>query len=138
MSASAESFVLDSFALLAHLEEEPGAGRVRELLRMAPGGTHLYMSRINIGELVYITHRERGLVTAQTVLNAVEQLPIKLLEATRERVYQAAHIKAKHAVSYADAFAVAAALELSATVLTGDLEFASVSKIVNIEWLARR
>ena len=96
------------------------------------------MSRINVGELVYITERERGLVTAQTVLNAIEQLPIKILEATRERVYQAAHIKAKHAISYADAFSVAAAQEMSAVVLTGDLEFSSVAKVVEIEWLARR
>ena len=35
----------------------------------------------------------------------------------------AAHIKAGHALSYADAFAVAVAQELDAVMLTGDPEF---------------
>ena len=70
-------------------------------------------------------------------LNAVEQLPVQILEATRERVLAAAHLKANHALSYADAFVVAAAQEMEATILTGDPEFRTAEGLVRVEWLAR-
>jgi ribonuclease VapC len=47
----------------------------------------------------------------------------------------AAHIKALHAISYADAFAVASAILASAIILTGDPEYQSVEDLVNIDWL---
>jgi predicted nucleic acid-binding protein len=83
-----------------------------------------------------IIERERGLPLAQRSLAGVDQLPIDILEATRERVLAAAHIKAHHRLSYADAFAVAAAQELSGVVLTGDPEFTAVQSLVRMEWLA--
>ena len=138
MTTSASRYVLDSFALLAHLGNEAGAAPVREVLTAAQmDRAQIFVSVINLGELVYITERERGLVQAQMALNAVEQLPVQILEATRERVLAAAHIKATHAISYADAFVVAAAQEMGATILTGDPEFRTVDALVPIEWLAR-
>ena len=71
----------------------------------------------------------------KTTLSAlIEEL---LEQATRERVLAAAHIKATHAMSYADAFVVAAAQEMRATILTGDPEFRTVEGLVPVEWLAR-
>lgn len=138
MTASASRYVLDSFALLAHLGDKAGAARVRAVLRAARlDRAEVFLSAINLGELVYITERERGLVQAQIALNAVEQLPVQILEATRERVLAAAHLKATHAISYADAFVVAAAQEMGATILTGDPEFRTVEALVSVEWLAR-
>ncbi len=138
MTASASRYVLDSFALLAHLGDEAGAARVRAVLKAGRlNRAEVFLSAINLGELVYITERERGLVEAQIALNAVEQLPVQILEATRERVLAAAHIKATHAISYADAFVVAAAQEMGATILTGDPEFRTVEALVPVEWLAR-
>ena len=138
MTSSASRYVLDSFALLAHLGDEAGAARVRAVLRAARlDRAEVFLSAINLGELVYITERERGLVQAQMALNAVEQLPVQILEATRERVLAAAHLKATHAISYADAFVVAVAQEMGATILTGDPEFRTVEALVSVEWLAR-
>jgi ribonuclease VapC len=138
VTASASRYVLDSFALLAHLGDEAGAARVRAVLRAARlDRAEVFLSAINLGELVYITERERGLVQAQMALNAVEQLPVQIHEATRERVLAAAHLKASHAISYADAFVVAAAQEMGAAILTGDPEFRTVEGLVSVEWLAR-
>lgn len=138
MTVSASRYVLDSFALLAHLGDEAGAARVRAVLKAASlDRARVFVSVINLGELAYITERERGLVEAQIALNAVEQLPVQILEATRERVLAAAHLKASHAISYADAFVVAAAQEMRATILTGDPEFKTVKALVSVEWLAR-
>ena len=52
---------------------------------------------------------------------------------SREAILAAAHIKAGHALSYADAFAVVAAQHLDAVILTGDPEFDSVKEIVSVE-----
>ena len=130
-------YILDSFALLAFLEGEPSADRIRVILQAAQEERALvYLSVINLGEVLYITERKRSLVIAQQVLAAIEQLPLELLEASQTRVLAAAHIKANYPISYADAFAVAAAQEFQATVVTGDPEFAKVTAIIRVEWLA--
>lgn len=130
-------YILDSFALLAFLEGEPSADRIRVILQAAQEARALvYLSVINLGEVLYITERERSLVIAQQVLAALEQLPLELLEASQTRVLAAAHIKANYPISSADAFAVAAAQEFQATVVTGDPEFAKVTAIIRVEWLA--
>lgn len=39
-------------------------------------------------------------------------------------------------MAYADAFAIAAAQELDATVITNDPEFQAVENLVSVEWLS--
>jgi predicted nucleic acid-binding protein len=130
-------FVFDSFAVLCYLNREQGFAQVTEkLVAASKGETEIALNMINFGEILYITERERGLTAAQEVLQAIEQLPLTILEATRSRVLAAAHLKANYAISYADAFAVAAALELEAQVLTGDPEFRRVEHLVAVEWLS--
>ena len=46
-------------------------------------------------------------------------------------------IKSEHAVSYADAFCIATAQQLNATVLTNDPEFRSVQHLLKIRWLTK-
>lgn len=132
-------YLLDSFALLAYLNDEPGGTRVLDVLTLAKGRKcRLVMSLINLGEVLYITERNRGLPAAQTVQALVESLPLELLEANRDLILDAAHIKAQHALSYADAFAVASAVRENAIVLTSDPEFKTVEDLVKVEWLDRR
>jgi len=131
-------YILDSFAVLAYLEGEPGADRVKSVLReVEKKSAQVHLSQINLGEVLYITERERGLAAAQKVLAAIEQLPVDLFAATKERILDAAHIKAHCTVAYADAFAIAAAKELEGVILTGDPEYANVKELVDIEWLPR-
>jgi len=129
-------FVLDSYALLAFLENETGSQRVHELLDLAKiGKIQVSMSIVNLGEVLYITERERGLPITQKVLALIEELPITIEEATRDLVFGAAHIKARHAVSYADAFAAAQSILQKAILITGDTEFKSIEKEITIEWI---
>ena len=137
MSVEPQRFVLDSFALLAYLGDEPGRGRVEAVLTAAAHEECFsYVSIINQGEVLYITERESGLAQAQAALAALDQLPLSVLPADREAVLAAAHVRAHHRLSYAVAYAVAAAQALDATVLTGDPEFASVGSLLSVEWLA--
>lgn len=136
MSDSTTVYVLDSFALLAYLGGEVGEDRVKEILHDASRGeSRAFLALINLGEVVYITERERGLAKAQEVLAIIEQLPIEILSIDRQVVLEAAHVKANYPVAYADAFAITAAQANNGVLVTGDPEFEVVKDFVRIEWI---
>jgi predicted nucleic acid-binding protein len=141
VAGSPAAYVLDSFAVLAYLEGEAGMSRVRSVLEGAEAKRHIvYLSLINLGEVLYITERERGLVAARRALGAVEQLPLEIVGVSRATVLAAAHIKARFPIAYADAFAVVTARDRAALVLTGDREFQPLADagVVGVAWLPRR
>jgi len=99
------------------------------------GDAEVFLSLINLGEIVYTVERKLGEDTSREVLQDVLTLPIEIAEVTMERVLSAAHIKGRFPISYADAFALALAQEMSATLITGDPEFKRVESLVKIIWL---
>jgi predicted nucleic acid-binding protein len=139
VSAKQPVYVLDSFAVLAYLDSEIGGERVQMMLQEASRGkAQVMLSIINLGEVLYITEREVGLVPAQAALAAIEQLPIEILPVTKEAVLAAAHVKANYPVAYADAFAIVAARESSGAIITGDPEFQAIQELVAVEWLVQK
>jgi ribonuclease VapC len=70
-------------------------------------------------------------------IRLLEQLPIDLFPVDQPLVRAAAEIKSDHALSYADAFCIATAQRLDATVLTNDPEFESVENLIKIRWLTK-
>ncbi|MCX5994236.1 MAG: type II toxin-antitoxin system VapC family toxin [Chloroflexi bacterium] len=137
-SAVTPQFVLDSYAVLAFLEGEPCAGRVKELLQQGEdGGCQLFISVINYGEVIYITERERGLSKTQEVIARMDELPFRIMDADRALAVRAAHIKARRAMAYADCFAAALAIILGAPLVTGDPEFKPLESahLISIDWL---
>jgi ribonuclease VapC len=68
------------------------------------------------------------------MVEKVYSLPVLITDVDKKRVLDAAHIKTNHAISYADAFAVALAKELDAPVVTGDPEFEKVEPMVQVFW----
>jgi predicted nucleic acid-binding protein len=128
-------YVLDSFSLLAHFREEPGAPRVRQLI--ADRQHQHWVSVINLGEVHYKMTREHGGERADEVLGDALDMPIQLVEADFILAMDAARIKAKYRMSYADCFAAALAQRLNAAVVTGDPEFEAIERAgeLQIEWL---
>jgi predicted nucleic acid-binding protein len=108
---------LDSWAVLRWLEGvEPAASRVEAVLADPP-----LMSWINLGEVSYIVERKAGGAQAHEVVRTLRR-QLRLDLPSEDRILQAARIKARHRMAYADAFAVATALAHRATLLTGDPE----------------
>jgi predicted nucleic acid-binding protein len=108
---------LDSWAILRWLEgEEPAAGRVELSLETRP-----IMSWINLGEVFYVVQRATGADRARAVVGDLRHR-LSLDLPTEARVLEAAAIKGRHALAYADAFAIATALSHRASLLTGDPE----------------
>ena len=136
---AANSFVLDSYALIGYLENEPFSEKIQNALIKAKNGNfRLYFHAIHLGEIYYITLREQGQSMADLAYSRVKALPIKLIDRIDEELLlAAASIKAGYAVSYADSFAAALAMINNCPLLTGDPEFDPLEKkgIIRIEWL---
>jgi len=129
-----KKILLDSFALLAYLQQEDGYEKVKNLL--SSDKTLLLMNDINIGETFYILAKKRGLEKAEYFLTVIlPALPITNVGNTLQDVIHAAKIKARYPMSYADCFAVATAIKEKATIITGDPDFKQIEKIVSVEWL---
>jgi ribonuclease VapC len=130
------AYVLDSYAMIAHFEDEAGGEQVRKVLKAAKAGkTKLYMSVINLGEIYYCTYRERGPQEADETVFLIRQLPVTIIDADIEITLAAAELKSIHPVAYADCFAAALGIREKATVITGDPEFKRFEKLLKIEWL---
>jgi len=129
-------YVLDSFALIAFFEDEPGADKVAGILRdINAKKAHGFMSVINWGEIYYNTMREGGIEEAEKVMKQFSKHFIQLVDADRDLAYRAAKLKAIYPIAYADCFAAALSSKLKATVVTGDPEFEKLSHEVTIYWV---
>ncbi|HSR32594.1 MAG TPA: PIN domain-containing protein [Anaerolineae bacterium] len=131
-----ETFVLDSFAILALLGREPGSQAVADLLRKAQAEeTRVLMTWVNAGEVAYIVERRWGMQRLYAALAVMEATALEIVPVERELALMAAHIKAEHAIAYADAFAAALAQQCAATLVTGDPEFRLLEEVLDIHWL---
>lgn len=132
-----KTIVLDSHPILAYFEKEPQWDAVAEVLQEATEDkVHLVMTMINWGEIYYVTLREYGEQDAEQVLQAVNNMPIEIVEITRDMTLQAARFKAKGGLSYADCFSAALAkLKKGSELFTGDKEFKRVENEIKIRWI---
>jgi len=130
--------VLDSYSLLAYIEGEAGAEQMIEIFRVArDSGRSLFLSVVNWGEVYYITMREAGHERADEVAHLISTLPIQVVPADLDLTRQAAELKSKHRMSYADCFAAALARQRKAELVTGDRDFRQVEGEVKILWLEK-
>jgi len=133
-------YILDSYAILAYFEAEQGSTRVGWLLEAAnEGRCRLYLCVVNLGEIIYIIERERGLPKAQETLARIDELPIEVINADRVLTLAAAHLKKDCPIAYADCFAAALSQIKNAVLVTGDPELSKIKAECNvrIEWLAK-
>jgi predicted nucleic acid-binding protein len=128
--------VLDSWALLCYLEQEPGYEKIIELFEKAVESSKpLLMCVVNWGEVYYQVLRRFGDQKTQEIEQLIQTLPITLVEANKELTREAARIKATKKMAYADCFAVALARLKKAELYTGDPEFKAVGKDIKVVWL---
>jgi|LGVC01.1.fsa_nt_gb ribonuclease VapC len=129
-------YLFDSHALLAFFQKEDGAAVVAKILRKTlKQQMDRFICVINLGEIIYMTKRRFGDNKKLEILGRVQQLSFKVLPAPKSLVFKAAELKAEYPISYADCFALACALEHSATLVTGDPEFKKVAHLVDIQWI---
>lgn len=134
--------VLDAFALLAWMQEEAGAELVDSVLSAAERAeVELFLSVINAGEVYYRLAKcgRRGDADAFAKALKRREVPLNLVPTTNRRVWEAAEIKSRYALSYADAFAVALAREMRAPLISGDAEMLPLvaDGFLEVAWVPR-
>ena len=65
----------------------------------------------------------------------LDKFPIQMVEVNRDFAYEAAKLKGKYRIVYADCFAVALSEKLNATLVTGDPEFKKLKERIPIQWI---
>ncbi len=111
------AIVLDTWALLAHLRDEPAAERVRQAWLKSGAA----MCSVNLGEALYMEMRARGTQDAGSTIEAARRELI-VIDPDWKLVTSAAKVKAQGGLSFADSFCVATAERLDAPLWTGDPE----------------
>lgn len=128
--------VLDSYALMAFFEDEPGADLVRGLIQKAvDSDTNLLMSVVNLGEVWHSIARNTSAETADQYIHEIKGMGIEVVDVDWALTRQAAAFKAGGSISYADCFAAALAKLKKAELVTGDREFNSLEGEIMISWL---
>lgn len=131
-----KNILFDAYAILKFYQDEDGADKVEKLLVSShQGDLKAYISEINLGEVYYKTIRRLGLASARNHLEQFFELPVQVIPPSSDIILLASEIKAEYAISYADCFAVATALTVAASIITGDPEFKTVEHLVKIVWI---
>jgi ribonuclease VapC len=130
-------FIFDSHALLKFFQKEKGYEKVTQLLEeIRKTGVAKYINAMNLGEIIYSIKKEFGDQKKLEVLANIERLNFTILPISNNLIFQAAEYKAQYAISYADCFALASAVEHKAILVTGDPEFSKVEHLVDIVWIS--
>lgn len=136
MARKPKAIVLDSWAVLAYMEDESSGQKVADLIGDAhEHGIPMLMSVVNAGEVWYILAREVSEAEADKAIHELRQLGIEFQDVDMELARVAGGFKAKHRMSYADCFAAALAKEHKAELVTGDKEFKQVEAEIKILWV---
>lgn len=136
---STRRYVLDANALIGFFEGRLGVSeKVRRLLSEAMRqDVPLLMSAVNWGEVFYMEGRYHGEAKAREAEARLQEMPVAVISADRERASRAGALKQKHSLGYADAFAAELAIERGAWLVTADPEFSKVGKALAVYSLPR-
>jgi predicted nucleic acid-binding protein len=128
--------VLDSYAMMAFFEDEPGADFVRSLILQAEENkVELLMSVLNLGEVWYSIARTNSTEIADRYIHEIEGMAIEIVDVDWQLTRRAAAFKVNGNISYADCFAAALAKNRKAELITGDTEFKVLQGEIDIAWI---
>lgn len=131
--ADAERYTLDTSAVVAYFENEPGASQVEGILRRArTGGVEVNASFMTFMELLYCVWNRRGEQEGKAAYLRLKALPLESVELSERLLVTAARIKASHSLSVADAWIAATARTTRSTLVHKDPEFKALGPEVAV------
>ena len=128
------TYTFDTSAVIAHLREEPGGERVRDLLRAARDGedVRIYLPFVAIMEMQYKFMRDLPEERVRYWTNVVRNWPVEIVESSPEWSWLAAEIKSAGRLSLADAWMASLALMNDSELVHKDPEFESVDQLRDV------
>lgn len=135
---SVKTRALDSWAILEWVSgRQPATDLVRGLFTEAEHGqVWLVMSAINVGEVYYFLRKHHSEELAESWRESSRTLPVTIEVPTNDDIWNAAILKSRFPIAYADAFAAALALKYHCPLVTGDPEFRRVDEL-EFAWIGR-
>lgn len=130
-----KDYVLDANAVLRYFGVNEGLGveKVRDLFEQAERSkARLFMSVVNMGEVFYVLLKHVGEERALQYIHALQHA-VTTIEADATGAMEAAMLKHRHKIGYADSFAAALALRSKATLVSADPSFEKVGR--PLKWL---
>jgi uncharacterized protein len=125
-------FVLDTSAMIALIEAETGAERVRDVVQQE----HTFIPFVVVLELRYITLRERGQVEADMRYALLKQIGVEITwQIDEATLLLAARFKATYRLSLGDAMIAAYAKMRDAVLLHKDPEYEALQGEIELEAL---
>ncbi len=117
------NLVLDASALIAYLEDEPGAELVEGLLN-SPADVS-FVHAVNLCEVYYSARGEHGEPAAQAAVAELRKAGLSMREDMDDELWrEAGRFKAGHRkISLADCFCAALANRIGGEVITADREY---------------
>ena len=136
MAKKPKAIVLDSWAVISYLEDEPTATTVADIISDAhEQEVPLLMTVVNAGEVWYIVAREASVADADASIKQLRDLGIVFVDADWDLAKDSGYFKSRNKMSYADCFAAALARQRKAHLATGDPEFKQVEQEITVHWL---
>ncbi|MCL4507016.1 MAG: PIN domain-containing protein [Chloroflexi bacterium] len=131
-----KSIVLDAWAVLAFLQDEPAGKLVADIIADThEAGGSVLMTVANAGEVWYIVSREASESDADASIADLLNIGVQLTDINWELTRIAARFKARGRLSYADAYAAALAKQSKCELVTGDPEFKALDGEIKLRWL---
>ena len=125
--------VLDTSALMAFVQGEAGDDVVRQVLRDArAAGNEVLLPFMALMELEYLLRRGMAADDVDYWLDAIQDLPVRVIESATPWRRAAAAVKSQAKLSLADAWMAALALMNDAELVHKDPEFDSVAGLKHI------
>lgn len=129
-----KAYVLDADVVLAFLEDKPGASTLEDLLWKATQTQRpLHMSVISWSSLLCGIGQSKGEQTVREKIKQLGQLPLELIEVDAAAAESAASICAAHNIPLIDCFAIAAARQHRATLLTTNKKFLKLGDQLKVQ-----
>jgi predicted nucleic acid-binding protein len=129
-----KDYVLDANAVIRYFKvgNASGGESVQELFLLAQRNqARLSMSVINMGEVLYILIKNVGEQRAFHYLQVLQHA-VTMVDADLSQTINAATLKHRYKLGYADSFAAALALASKATLVSADPSFENVGKSLKL------
>jgi predicted nucleic acid-binding protein len=130
----------DACALLAAIREEEGAFAVVELYELAESGKiRLFINKINLLEVYYGIHRERGKKYAYDTLRSIINSTLNVTDTSYDVLAEVGRLKSVYCrVSLADCIALGKASVSGGTIVTADhheMDIIERNEDINFLWI---
>ena len=102
------------------------------------GKVEIFMHWNNVAEVYYIIRKQEPQKKALESVALMKALPIQLIEFDEVLCLKAAETKGTYPISFADAFVVATAEIMDATIVTGDPELKKLEDQFSFHWLTKK